>query len=501
MNPQLVPPEPLLSFRGVVKRFGGTLAVDRVDLEVYRGSILALLGENGAGKSTLIKCLAGIHRLDAGEMRMHGRRPDGSTEHWPISFIHQDLGLIDWMTVAENMAMTTGYPRRLGLVDWPATERQAAKALELVGGGINPRARIFNLSRTEKSLVAIARALAVEAELLVLDEPTASLPEADVARLFDALNRLRERGMAMIYISHRLDEVFRLADRVAVMRDGRLIGTRQVAQTSEKELVHMIVGRSPAEVFSKAPSSQAKPVLELRQVWVDEVGPVSFQVRAGEMVGLAGLRGAGQEIIGRALFGLEPLSAGEVRLNGAAPTLDSPGLAIRAGIGFVSSNRQEESLAMNLLVRENLFMNPAVLGRKWLEFQSSSSERLKGLALVDRFGVQPPETEREAFTLSGGNQQKVVLARWLNIGGKLLILEEPTQGVDVGAKAEIYGLLNQAMANGLAVLVVSTDFEEIANVCHRALVFNRGRIVAELHGDSLSMASLVQCASGAIIHQ
>jgi len=471
--------EPLLRFRGIVKRFGGTLAVDQVDLDVYGGSIMALLGENGAGKSTLIKCLAGIHKNDAGEIRMHGRRVDGSAESFPISFIHQDLGLLDWMTVAENIAMTTGYVRRLGLVDWRATERKAAEVLELVGGGINPRARIFNLSRTEKSLVAIARALAVDAELLILDEPTASLPEADVARLFEVLEQLRDRGVGMIYISHRLDEVFRLADRVAVMRDGKMIGTRNVAETNEEELVLMIVGRPPSEVYMRASSSTAKPVLELRDVWIDEIGPLSFQVKAGEMVGLAGLRGAGQEVTGRALFGLEPISEGQILLNGQPPALQSPRHAIKSGIGFVSGNRQEESLGMSLLVRENLFINPAVLGRKLTDFQLTQRERNQALFLVAKFGVQPPDTEREVYTLSGGNQQKVVMARWLNIGAKLLILEEPTQGVDVGAKAEIYSLINEALAAGLAVLVVSTDFEEIANICHRALVFNRGRIIAE----------------------
>lgn len=492
-------PAPLLRFAGVSKRFGGTLAVDRIDLEVRAGSILALLGENGAGKSTLIKLLAGIHTADEGAILFRGqpyrhRSPRSGTAQ-PIAFIHQDLGLIDWMTVAENMAMGQGFPRRAGLIDWPAARRRAMRALDAVGGDIDPEARIASLSRTERSLVAIARALAVEAELIVLDEPSASLPANEVARLFAVLRNLRDRGAGLIYVSHRLDEVFELADEVAVLRDGRLVGRGRVADTTPPELIQLIVGRPPEQVFVRQKLAADTPAVEIDRVVAGETGPVSLTVHRGEMVGLVGLRGAGQETIGRTLFGLVPMDAGVIRLHGSAPDLATPGRAIAAGIGFVAGDRTGESLAMPLAIRENLFLNPAARGRGLGHWRSPKAEAAEALAIGRRFGVRPNEPARPVETLSGGNQQKIVVARWLGIARHLLILEEPTAGVDVGAKAEIYGLLDEALGRGLAILVVATDFEEIANICHRALVFSRGTVVAELSRDRLGVGALLAAAS------
>ena len=503
-GPATGPAPPLLRFAGVSKRFGGTLAVDRVDLEVRAGSILALLGENGAGKSTLIKILAGIHAADGGEVLFKGEpyrhRPTVAGAARPIAFIHQDLGLIEWMTVAENMALGQGFPRRAGLIDWRGARHRAATALAAVGGGIDPDARVGGLSRTERSLVAIARALAVEAELIVLDEPSASLPADEVARLFAVLRRLRDggdgaAGVGMIYVSHRLDEVFELADEVAVLRDGRLVGRRRVAETTPDELVRLIVGRPPEQVFVRPGAAAPEPALEVKGLVSGAAGPVSLALHRGEMVGLVGLRGAGQEAIGRALFGLAPRDAGSVRLGGRPPDLATPGRAIRAGVGFVAGDRTGESLAMPLSVRENLFLNPAARGRGPLAWRAPAAEARDALDLGRRFGVRPNEPARPVETLSGGNQQKVVVARWLGIATRLLILEEPTAGVDVGAKADLYALLDEALAKGLAILVVATDFEEIANICHRALVFSRGRVVAELDRGRLSPSALLAAAS------
>jgi ribose transport system ATP-binding protein len=494
----------LLRFAGVSKRFGGTLAVDEVTLEVQSGSILALLGENGAGKSTLIKMLAGIHPVDGGQILFKGtpyrHRPPAAGAVQQVAFIHQDLGLIEWMTVAENMALGQGFPRRGGLIDWRAARARAAAALEAVGGDIDPDARVQSLSRTEKSLLAIARALAVEAELIVLDEPSASLPANEVARLFAVLRRLRDRGVGMIYVSHRLDEVFELADEVAVLRDGRLVGQGRVAETSPAALIQLIVGRPPEQVYVRPRDAAPAPALEVSGLVSGEAGPLDLVLHQGEMVGLVGLRGAGQEAIGRALFGLAPIDAGSVRLGGAAPDLATPETAIRAGIGFVAGDRTGESLGMPLCVRENLFLNPAARGRRLLGWRTPGDEARAALELGRRFGVRPNDPSRPVETLSGGNQQKVVVARWLGIATRLLILEEPTAGVDVGAKAEIYGLLDEALGKGLAVLVIATDFEEIANICHRALVFSRGRVVAELGRRDLSVAALLGAASASEHH-
>src|SRR3954447_16054153 len=297
---------PLLSFRGVTKRFGGTLAVHEIDLDFRRGEVHALLGANGAGKSTLIKLLAGVHEPDAGEIWLAGQRIDHVQPRPPMAFIHQELGLIEWMSVAENIALVGGYPRRRGLIDWRALEGHAAQALAARGSGIDCTLPVSRLPRTERSIVAIARALALNAEVLVLDEPTASLPESETARLFEVLHHLRARGAAIIYVTHRLDEVERLADMVTVLRDGHAIRTCPVSATTPAELVQTIVGRPPAEVFLRPPQSQAASVLRVDELRVGRVGPVSFELMAGEIVGLAGLRGAGQNAIGRALSGIEP---------------------------------------------------------------------------------------------------------------------------------------------------------------------------------------------------
>ncbi len=490
--------EPLLSFRGIVKRFGGTLAVAGVDLDIGRGEIHALLGANGAGKSTLIKMLAGVHQPDAGEIVFAGRTVSPrSIDALPIAFIHQDLGLFDWMTVAENVALVRGYARRRGLIDWGRIDRAAAAALEILGSDIRPDVRVADLSRTDRSIVAIARALAAQPELLVLDEPTASLPESEVAHLFDVLRRLRARGVGMIYVSHRLDEIYRISDRVTVLRDGKRVGAAPVAEMTPSELVLLIVGQPPSRVFVKPPPPTATALLSVRDVRIGAVGPVSLRVMAGEILGLCGLRGAGQDTLGRAVAGVAPIASGDVTFDGRALKVRGPADAIRAGIAFVSSKREEESLGMSLSVKENLFINPAARGRGMFQPLSRRAESGRAERLVADFSIRPSDPDRVVSTLSGGNQQKVVLARWLGGGSKLLVLEEPTLGVDVGAKADIYALLNESLDQGRAVILVSSDLEEIAGVCTRALIFDRGRIVAELRRPELSIANLTALVGGA----
>ena len=306
---------PLVEMRDLSKSFGDTIAVDRVSLTVERGEILALLGENGAGKSTLTKLLAGIYWPDCGSILLNDQPIDNNHDNH-LAFIHQDHGLIDTMTVAENFALTCGYQTTLGLINWRATREAAKKALEHIGLGVDLTANVSELSRTERSLIAIARALVMKVDLLVLDEPTASLPAADVERLFEVLRQLRERGVGMIYVTHRIDEVFRIADRVAVMRDGRLIALRNVTETSVAELVNAIVGRPLSDVFIRAPAPSSEPILDLQDVRLGHLGAVSFSVLAGELIGLAGLRGAGHGLIGRALAGVLPCLAGEISIRG-----------------------------------------------------------------------------------------------------------------------------------------------------------------------------------------
>lgn len=491
-----------LRFDGIVKTFGGTQALKGVSFDVPRGEVVALLGENGAGKSTLIKILGGIVRADQGTVSIdgvpyrHRVQSAGGAGH-RVAFIHQDLGLIEWMTVAENMSLAEGFaarPSLFGAIDWRRTEERAAEALARIGCDIDPGSRVHSLSRTEKSLVAIARALVVDCDFLVLDEPTASLPANEVERLFTAIRTLRARGVGMIYVSHRLDEIFRIADRVVVMRDGALIGESLVAETTPDALIAWIVGRSNLSLFEKAPLRPGATRLSVRRLTTPNAGPVDFDLREGELLGLVGLRGAGQEEVGRALFGTLP-HRGEILLDGKAPDLSSTRAALGAGIGLMARDRAEESIASSLSIRENTFLNPGASGRGLFQPLSPRKEAAAARALGASVGLSPNDPDLAIEGLSGGNQQKVVVGRWLATGRRLLIAEDPTAGVDVGAKAEIYRLIARALDAGLAVLVVSTDFEEIAHICHRALVFNRGQIIAELKDNALTTEAVIAAAS------
>jgi ribose transport system ATP-binding protein len=488
----------LLVVRGVSKQFGGTQALNDAGMRVNAGEIVALLGENGAGKSTLIKILAGVYALDSGNVTFRGQDMTLSLRRLPIAFIHQDLGLIEWMTVAENICLTLGYPRRFGIVDWNAARARAARALEVLGADIDPDLRIQSLSRTDKSLVAIARALAADAAILVLDEPTASLPANEVARLFAALHRLRARGVGMIYVSHRLDEVFEIADRMVVLRDGRVVGERTVAQTTPEEVILLIVGREPSQVFRRPARREGSARLEFENVMIGAIGPLDCEVHASEVVGLVGLRGAGQESVGRALFGLAPTSGGRILLDGRPIMPSSPHQAMSAGINLVCADRVAESIVPNLTIRENLFINPLAAGRGLFSFLAPARESQAARELGKRIGLRPNDPALPIEWLSGGNQQKVVVGRWLHLNAKVYVFEDPTAGVDVGAKAEIYRLLDVALAAGAAILIVSTDFEEVAKICHRALVFDRGRVVAELGADGLSVENLLAAASASV---
>lgn len=491
-------PVELLAIDGLTKQFPGTLALDAVDFHVRAGEIHALVGENGAGKSTLIKILAGVYASDGGTIALRGEPYDPRHEH-RVAFIHQDLGLFAQYSVAENIALVAGYERPRGLISWPLVRQRAEQILTSMGSDIDVDDPIAALTSAERSIVAIARALSLDVDVLVLDEPTASLPETDVRRLFEILRGLRDRGMGIVFVSHRLDEVFRLADRVTVLRDGQHIQTSTVSETTPAELVAAIVGRELSDMFIDPQPAGADVVLELQEFEVGSVGPVSLTLHRGEILGLVGLRGAGQDLVGRSVFG----EAGDFRQRGSMRVLDkplrarTPRDAMDLGVAFVSSKRTEEGVAGSLSVRENIYPNAAMQGKGIFSWRRPREERERVRSVMDRFDVRPRDHEREVGTLSGGNQQKSILARWLEAESGLLILEEPTFGVDVGARAEIYRILGRYVAEGNAVLLVSSDFEEVAGISNRALVFRRGRVVAEVPRDELSVLRLTELATGA----
>jgi ribose transport system ATP-binding protein len=399
------------------------------------------------------------------------------------------------MTVAENIALAQGYRRSRRLIDWRAVRDAARRSLAFIAHDIDPDRRVHDLTRTEKSLVAIARALGIEARVIVLDEPTASLPQEEVKLLFRVLRSLKSSGVGIVYVSHRLDEVFAISDRLAVLRDGRLVDVRRTETADPDRLVRAIIGRPPDKVFVRPPPPSHAPALTLRDAVAGDVGPLDFEIHRGEIVALVGLRGSGQERVGRALIGDKPMTAGEILLAGRQPDTSWAGAAVANGIAFVPGDRIGESIAHGLTVRENMFVNPGATGRGLLSWRGPKSECEEARFLGKQFAVVPNDPTAVIETLSGGNQQKVVMARWMRIGGSLLVLEDPTAGVDVGAKAEIYRHLMKAVQAGQAVLLISTDFEEVAAICHRALVFRDGTIVAELREDELSLESLVRTAS------
>ena len=493
---------PLLELSGIVKQFTGTLALNGVDLDVRSGEIHALVGQNGAGKSTLIKILAGIYAPTSGIIRWRGEVVDPTSTRLPITFIHQDLGLVDSMTVAENIALLTGYPRNKGIIDWRAAATAAVAVLRTMESSIGPEARVGTLSAAEKSIVAIARALAFRSDLLVLDEPTAALPAGDVNLLLDKLKRLRSSGIGLLYVTHRLDEVFRIGDRVTVVRDGLRVAKRAVSEISPGDLVSWIVGGALAETTIAGRPASTKPLLSVEQLVVPQesgaglVGPVSFEIHPGETLALVGLRGAGHHAVARAIYGALPVNSGKIILLGRELTITGPADAIRRGIGFVSSRRVEESLAHNLTVLENLYMNSQARGIAPFRFVGHAAELSMCTRALARFSVRPPDPTRPIATLSGGNQQKVVVARWMEANVQLIILEEPTIGVDIGSKAEIYRDLRIADERGCAVLLVSSDFDEVEKVCHRALVFSRGKLAAEIDRKSINISNLTALAAG-----
>ena len=472
---------PLLAFCEVSKRFGGTQAVDRVSFDVHPGEIVALLGENGAGKSTLIKLLAGIYPVDSGDIRFAGKPQaewrSGDRARQPVAFIHQDLGLVEWMTVAENVALGMGYQRRFGLIDWRAARDAARRVMARVGCDIDPERRVFSLTRAEKSLLAIGRALEVQARVLVLDEPSASLPMTDVERLFTVLRGLRREGIAMIYVSHRLDEVMSISDRAAVMRDGKLVTVLETARTSETELVHLIVGKALSVSVPKAePAPAPAPVLRLDDVASGNAGPVSFTVGRGEVVGLVGLRGAGHEAISRALFGREPLSAGRMTLLGQPACFRTSADAIRAGVAYVAGERLEENLAGSMSVLENLFPHPSLHGQGGFSLSRRRQENDTALALIRRFDVNPPAPAAEVQQLSGGNQQKVVLSKWRSGGSDIMLLDHPTRGLDIGAKEDVYEMIRDMSDDGVGVILVADTLEEAIGLSHSIIVLKDGAI-------------------------
>jgi ribose transport system ATP-binding protein len=485
-------PQTVVSISHVSKRFGATQALNDVSIEIRSGEVLALLGANGAGKSTIIKILAGIYTADSGSITSAN---GGALSDIRFAFIHQDLGLVEWMTVAESVALGSEYPMKNGVISWSGVRKMAEEALANVAPHISVNAQINSLNRADRSLVAIARALYNKSDVLVLDEPTASLHASDCEHLFQVLRNLRNEGVAIVYVSHRLDEIFKVSDRVVVLRDGVLREDGEISSFTPQSLVRAIVGKETSR-FDLGAVSKGKKVLEVENVTSNRVAGASLELFEGEVLGLIGLNGAGQRELGRIIAGVLPKTSGKVSIEGKQIDA-SIGDAVSKGISLITSSRAEEGLFMELSVRENLFPNLKARGSNPFSLIRKAREKISARDINEKFNVKPRATELAIATLSGGNQQKVILGRWLSMPRKVIILEEPTAGVDVGAKTDIYTLIQEATRNNLSILLVSTDFEEVALMAHRALVFSEGEIVKELQRSEITVENLVTYASRA----
>ena len=486
---------PVLQVRGLRKVYEGTVALGGVDLNIYGGEVHALLGENGAGKSTLVKLLAGIEHSDGGEIAVAGNalpphHTPNDVAHAGVAFIHQQFGLVSDMTVAENIALVAGYPKKRGQIDWVQLREAARTAMARMGIDIDPDEPVAHLPVSAQSVVAIARALVQDARLLVLDEPTASLTVEEVDTLFAVLDRLRSEGVAIIYISHRLDEVRRICDRVTILRDGEKVAEKNVADVSDAELIELIIGRKPQELVSNFSAAREESIV-FDSVSGERTKNISLSIQKGEVFGIAGLNGSGHNELGTMLFGLSPVLMGSISLNGSVYAPKDVSDAVKNGMAFVPSDRNGEGAALELNLRENLFLNPEAGAVEWL---SNTEERKVAGDILQRFDVRPPNPDAFFSTLSGGNAQKVVLARWITKQPNVIILNDPTAAVDIGARREIHQRLRQAAADGAVVIVISSDMEEIEQVCDRAAVIRAGRIAAVLSHSEITVADLTRYA-------
>jgi ribose transport system ATP-binding protein len=499
------PETSMLALDHVSKRFGGVQALHDVSLSLTGGTVLALAGENGAGKSTLMKILTGIYHADEGRILLDGRELDidspMAAQRAGLSIVHQELNLFPNLSVAENISIGRE-PNSAGWIKARVQRRDAEQHLAKLGINVPAGALVGRLSIAEQQMVEIAKAVSVASRFIVMDEPTSSLTERETDVLFALIRRLRGQGLGIVYISHRMEELFLIADHIAVMRDGQMVAQWPVAKTTREEIVAAMVGRPLSEFYQKVEAPIGNVVLEVRGLDRAPSGEgeqgrlldISFNVRAGEIVGLAGLTGAGRTELARTLFGADHALRASISVGGRRVRIGSPADAIRAGFGLVPEDRKNQALFLAMTVRENITLAGlralSVMG--WID---AKKERAEAIDLIARLSIRTAGPEQAVVDLSGGNQQKAVLARWIAMRPKVLILDEPTRGVDVGAKTEIHRLIGEMVAAGTAVLVISSELPEVLSLADRILVMARGRIAAELPRSAASAQAVMAAAT------
>ena len=491
---------PFLEFCGITKRFPGVLALDGVSFSVERGTCHALIGENGAGKSTLGKILAGVHTADSGELKINGRiiQPTNPlvARELGIAMVHQELAFCPNLSVAENLCLGD-LPRRAGFVNHPELRARARAMLATIGADIDPDTIIGTLSTGREQLVQIAAAVGTGAKVIVMDEPSSSLSATETAELFRLVRELKARGITLIYVSHRIEELFAICDNITVLRDGHHVVTESIASTTPHRVVTQMIGR---ELLIATPHHLTRPLGDecLRVTALNsprKFSNINLSVRAGEIVGIAGIVGAGRSEVVEAIFGLDPAATGSLAVKGKSLPLGSLATALAAGVGLVPEDRKRQGLVLGLNCRENtcLAALPALTTFGWVR---RAAEQTLAERYTKRLRVKAPSLETITAGLSGGNQQKIALAKWLARSCDVLLIDEPTRGVDVGAKAEIYQLLDELACEGKALLVVSSELPELIGLCRRILVMREGRIAGEVGRDDFSEATLMRLMAG-----
>jgi ribose transport system ATP-binding protein len=497
-----MPSVPILRMEGISKSFPGVRALDGVAFEVMPGEVHALMGENGAGKSTLMKILAGAYTADSGSIFVDGERASISSPHdaneLGISIIYQEFNLIPQLSVAENIFLGREPTSSFGFVDMRTMEKEAQELMNGLGASVDVKTPVGKLSVAMQQMVEIAKATSRKSRVIVMDEPSATLTEHELQNLYTLIHKLKNEGVAVIYISHRMDEIFSVGDRITVLRDGKTVGTLSANQASPDELIRMMVGRTLEQNFPKVEAQRGDPVLVVKNLSQGQkLHDISFQVHAGEIVALAGLVGSGRTEIARCIFGADSYDSGEILLDGNR-IQGGPQDAIKSGIGLVPEDRKGQGLVLELSVRENtnLAALPSHFG-----FVDEKRETQAAEEYVDSLGIKTPSIHQRVKNLSGGNQQKVVLSKWLLTDSKLLVLDEPTRGIDVGAKVEIYQLMNKLVADGMAILMISSELPEVLGMADRILVMREGRLVGEMSRAEATQEKIGELAVGVPVRE
>ncbi|NLN78954.1 MAG: sugar ABC transporter ATP-binding protein [Armatimonadetes bacterium] len=487
--------------RGIAKAYPGVVALHSVDFSVLPGEVHALIGENGAGKSTLMKILAGADTKDSGQIFIDGKESHIDTPQEAmrlgVSIIYQEFNLVPYMNAAENIFLGREPASVVpGLIDFGRMYSDAEKIIDELGVALDVRTPMNHLSVAQQQMVEIAKATSRQSRIIAMDEPSATLTDHELENLFGLIRRLKAEGVSIIYISHRLEEIFEIADRVTVLRDGELVATKDIAETNRADIIRMMVGRELSDSIPKIAAEARDVALEVRNLnRAGVLHDINFQVRSGEILGIAGLVGAGRTEVARAIFGADPIDSGQIIMNGKPVTIHSPRRAISLGIGLVSEDRKALGLVLGMAVRENISLaNLGVLSR--LGFIKRRKEREIAESYVKDVLIKTPSIEQAVQNLSGGNQQKVVLAKWLFTKSKVLIFDEPTRGIDVGAKTEIYQLMNRLAAQGVAIIMISSELPEVLGMSDRTLVMHEGRIAGELSGKDATQERIMGLATG-----